>query len=954
MAAKTPKEDPVEKHRKVYELLKKVRESKTVALKPISMLRSEIVGIDGKVQPFKLRYYQVQAVFHLMSMKRMVLGDATGTGKTPTCIAAFCYTWQKEPTNKVVVITPKSALRQWAAEIDKFATGIQVYLANGGPDERRETYDAFLNHPTGPDDPKAVMVMGYAPLVRDWNQGATRPLKKNGQPDMKKPMSPGLLNGLMQKIDGLTVVYDECFEYHTPIRLADGSERLIGKIVCGREPVSVLSWNWATNSMEPRRVIRWVRNPLRTKGLVKLEFRYANSVIVTRNHKFYRCDGKPTEAGRLRKGSETATFTDTIPSDDQLQIILGGLLGDASVSHPKRSLWGVSFVHGQAQRRYLDFKKGLLASLGTSEISTTPSGYGGSPICRFRLRANPHLCSTLTTHREGRKHPSVEWLSRVGPLGLAIWYGDDGSLQTHTTKEGVVRRRIILNTQGFTYGENELLAGWLRWRWGVQAQISKSGRHWVLYLDAEAADRFLELLPGSLPGVEHKFPGKEPLLLESLDRNPTVGLVRDVVLAKTPWKRAPKVREHLDYVYDLEVEGNHNYIAGGALVSNCTAFKNPSTKTWQVCSELASHANRCYGLTATLLKNNLIEGYAIYKCIYPRVFTTKTKFLDLFCEVKWQPVGGRRKIPIIIGYKNLELFRMRIDPFFLGRPKHEISDELPKLLTRDVRVTLSKAENTKYEEALSGVLALGDGEVRDYEETKTLTALIYCQQTVDSLSLLRFEEGDTIGLELLGEADNVKSLSSKEEAMLDLITGEFDGEKVIVYTRFASLIPRLQELCKKAGVESTAITGKVVDTKTNPARQRAMLEFQDPESDVRVIFISDAGSESINLQAAAAMIFYNAPWSWGNYVQLLGRPIRIGSPHQHVVAIHLVAERPGRAKKTIDHYTLQILQSKKDLIDKVLGEAAVGALNFESEGSFSYELMKSLRDSDAGVSTNRA
>jgi len=181
-----------------------------------------------------------------------------------------------------------------------------------------------------------------------------------------------------------------------------------------------------------------------------------------------------------------------------------------------------------------------------------------------------------------------------------------------------------------------------------------------------------------------------------------------------------------------------------------------------------------------------------------------------------------------------------------------------------------------------------------------------------------------------------------------LLSEEFEDEKVIVYTRFASHVPRLQELCMQLGIKSVAVTGDVVDTKANPARQKAQEAFQNLQSDVRVIFISDAGSEAINLQAASAMVFYNAPWSWGSYLQLLGRPIRIGSPHQHVVAVHLVAERPGttdKARKSIDRYTLEILQKKKDLIDKVLGESAVGALDFGSGESFTKELARSLRSS---------
>lgn len=581
------KEDLLEKHKKVYELLKKVRESKTVSLKPTSMLRSEIVDLDGTLQPLRLRYYQVQAIFHLLSMKRMVLGDSAGSGKTICAIASLCYMWEKEPTNKVIIVVPKSALRQWAAEIERFATGIKIFLIDGKLSERKKTYEAFAAYA---GDKKAVMLMGYAILMRDWNENAVRPLKPDGQPDMKAPLSPGLLNGITKRVPNLSIIFDEC-----------------------------------------------------------------------------------------------------------------------------------------------------------------------------------------------------------------------------------------------------------------------------------------------------------------------------------------------------------------------TAFKNNRTKTWQVCRELSDRANRCYGLTATLLKNNLIEGFCIYKCIYPDVFSTKTNFMDTFCVTRMQPVAGGRKIPIIIGYKNLELFRQRIDPFFLGRPKHVISDELPKLITREAVVKLSAAEEAKYEEALSGILSLGDGEVKDYEEHKRFVSLIYCQLIVNSLSLIRYKQGDVIDLDLIQEEQvEVEALSSKEQALLDLLTDEFEDEKVIVYTRFASLIPRLQTLCKKSGIESVAITGKVVDTKNNPARQKAMQAFQDLKSKFRIIFISDAGSEAINLQAASAMIFFDAPWSWGNYVQLIGRPIRIGSPHQHVIAVHLVAERSGdtvKERKTIDRYTLEILQRKKKLFDKVLGEAAVGALDFGSEGSFTRELIKSLRES---------
>ena len=387
------------------------------------------------------------------------------------------------------------------------------------------------------------------------------------------------------------------------------------------------------------------------------------------------------------------------------------------------------------------------------------------------------------------------------------------------------------------------------------------------------------------------------------------------------------------------------------VLDEASAFKNDRTKTWEAVRFLCDRAHRAYGLTATLLKNHLFEGYAIYKALRPGLFTTKSKFYEDYCFIKMQSVPGRRQIPIIMGYKNLDHFRKTIDPFFLGRPKHAVSDELPVLTTREVVCEMGRAEDTKYSEALSGLLELGDGELRDFEDTKALTSLIYCQQVADSLSLLKFTEGDEVesGMAFDTSSHKVGQLGAKEQGLVDLITGELDGEKVIVYTRFASLVPRLQAILKREGVKTTRITGM---ENTSAKRKKAQDAFQDLESDTHVIFITDAGSEAINLQAAAATIFYDLPWSWGAYVQTLGRMIRIGSPHTGVLAFHLVARRPGnRSKadaKTIDDHVQAMLRKKKNLIDRVLGEAAQGALKFDRSSSSLVDLLRRMQGKDKG------
>jgi SNF2 family DNA or RNA helicase len=97
-----------------------------------------------------------------------------------------------------------------------------------------------------------------------------------------------------------------------------------------------------------------------------------------------------------------------------------------------------------------------------------------------------------------------------------------------------------------------------------------------------------------------------------------------------------------------------------------------------------------------------------------------------------------------------------------------------------------------------------------------------------------------------------------------------------------------------------------------------MQKFQDPNSDVRVCWITTAAAEGINLQAAKAIIFYDSPWSAGDYLQILGRMIRIGSVHDRCYAIHLVASG------SIDVRVMGVLRKKMKLIEAVMGKRLKG------------------------------
>jgi SNF2 family DNA or RNA helicase len=333
----------------------------------------------------------------------------------------------------------------------------------------------------------------------------------------------------------------------------------------------------------------------------------------------------------------------------------------------------------------------------------------------------------------------------------------------------------------------------------------------------------------------------------------------------------------------------------------CTAYKNNSTQCHQVCRHLSSKSDRTWGLTATLIKNSLIEGWGIYQVIVPGLFGNKNSFLNEFCVIRMQMLpGSRRQVPVIVGYRDRDViaFRDRIDPYFLGRPKSEVASELPPLIIRHVECELTKFQEEKYKEALDGLLEIGMGDKAEEKEVTKLTAVIYCQQIVNHPGLIGCD-GD----------------SDKLDTLIDLLTnGELSEEKVIVFSRFRKMIDIIVPALAKAKVKTVRITG----FEDEKARKKSQDTFQDPKSDVRVVCITTAASEAINLQAAKAIIFFDTPWSAGDYLQLLGRMIRIGSIHDRCYAIHLIA------KGTIDDRVVKVMGTKMNLVEKVLGKRIKG------------------------------
>lgn len=337
------------------------------------------------------------------------------------------------------------------------------------------------------------------------------------------------------------------------------------------------------------------------------------------------------------------------------------------------------------------------------------------------------------------------------------------------------------------------------------------------------------------------------------------------------------------------------------ICDEATAFKETTSQTFKMVAHMSRKCRRMWALTATLLKNRLTEGYAIYSILVPGLFPkSKTAFIQDYCITRMQQIPGtKRQFPIILGPRQsmVPVFREKIDPYYLGRAKMDVASELPSLTMREHYVVMSPEQQAKYGEALKGFLIREKTDIEN--EVNPLTAVLYCQQIVNHLGLVDCE-----------------GPSAKFEALFELLeTGDLAEEKVIVFSRFEKMITLIEAEAKKRKIGTARITGKE-DAKEREVSKTA---FFSPDSKVRVCLITTAAEQGINLQCAKAIIFYDTPWSAGSYLQTLGRMIRIGSTQDQCYAIHLVARR------SVDTRVMQVLQQKYQLLEQVLGRRIKGS-----------------------------
>lgn len=375
------------------------------------------------------------------------------------------------------------------------------------------------------------------------------------------------------------VLYDECFPGSTPVKTSEGS-RPIASIQPGD---IVLSWNIKTAQYEWKRVLRRIEVPSRGRELVRIKSG-STELICTTNHKIWTEGKGYVEAGKLT-------------ADHHLRI-----MRSPSCSTEAQGTTGATLLFSGMQRKghsCSTYQEG-----GTDVYVVSNGDFYGSSSLETQILRHLVLCemadspatreASLYCRRQSR--PSAAgWRASIEPTRCYSSFRGENE----ETEPNVRQPNESKSECDTAFSGTQTSCAWWEWAWHDFARVSGGPDDWLTSSCCASDKRDTHpVQPEATEALQDRFSRSEPDVscrdrwslswptyterTRREERNHSAcSRVDCVEILESASGSECRDDSHADqFLYDLEVEDNHNYFANSVLVSNCHKGKNSSR--WSV------------------------------------------------------------------------------------------------------------------------------------------------------------------------------------------------------------------------------------------------------------------------------------------------------------------------------------------------------------------------------------
>lgn len=187
----------------------------------------------------------------------------------------------------------------------------------------------------------------------------------------------------------------------------------------------------------------------------------------------------------------------------QREIIVGTLLGDAHLASYNKINYSLMFQHGFSQQAYVQWKYSYFKQWVLTPPKVKNQIVNGKLYQKVWFSTLSHIALRFygkLFYINRKKVVPVIISKLLTPLGLAVWFMDDGSIKS---KE---HRALILNTQCYTNKDLSLLQQTLFQKFGIKTKLRKQKEGYQIYILSETVEIFVKIIrPYIIPEMEYKL-----------------------------------------------------------------------------------------------------------------------------------------------------------------------------------------------------------------------------------------------------------------------------------------------------------------------------------------------------------------------------------------------------------------------------------------------------------------
>lgn len=358
--------------------------------------------------------------------------------------------------------------------------------------------------------------------------------------------------------------------------------------------------------------------------------------------------------------------------------------------------------------------------------------------------------------------------------------------------------------------------------------------------------------------------------------------------------------------YHLLLNDAENINADLVIFDEVHVAKKPGGELNKACAKITKNSEYCLFMTGTPIMSKPDDMYGIISIKDKKYFGKKTEFDNRYITKYY---NGR--FENVVGYKNLDELRDKMQQIILRRTSEEVTIDLPEVVTIDKYCSIDKKQEAcldiakaKSEEAEERLDALKEKFNKNNNEKQkaeikkqiefmegALKGFIATEQAIANSPVL-FHYSKSKGVrEVYKDLTPTESyLSNKMQTLLDLCEEIMDAnKKVVIFSKYETVVTYVVNLLNRNKIKSVAYTGVMNDEE----RTSSICNFKNDEEVVAIIG-TDAMAEGLNLQIANAVINIDLPFNQAILQQRIGRIRRAGSNYKTAFVYNLLT------KDTID------------------------------------------------------